>query len=70
MSKQFIEGNVYVFVAKKSLNTCINKANKKAFIFWAKDINGREVGFNSEWRGKVGMFGVYPEWCKCIKNNN
>ena len=69
MSKQFVEGNVYVFVAKKLLSTCKGSTNKKANNFWAKDINGREVRIGKH-KGKVGMFGVYPEWCKCIKNNN
>lgn len=70
MSKQFVEGNVYVFVAKKLLNTCKGNKNKKSNNEWAKDINGREVRIRNESSGSAGMFGVSPEWCKCIKNNN
>ena len=67
MSKQFIKGNVYVFIAKK-IKQKMQKSNK--YYTWHKAINGNKVTMVSQNDGMVGQYRVMPEWCKCIKNNN
>ena len=74
MSKQFIEGNVYVFTKKKFLKDVKktqSKFNIKYWVIgWVNSINGNEVKIRSYINGSVGAMFVNPEWCKCIKNNN
>ena len=74
MSKQFVEGNVYVFVAskhKKDMDGIRGKSEfKKDRDLWAKNMNGREVRAENKHIGTTRGCGVFPEWCKCIKNNN
>ena len=65
MSKQFIEGNVYVFVAKRVKSKC-----SLNLLTWESDVNGRVVTIESEDKAFIGTYGILPQWCKCIKNNN
>ena len=75
MSKQFIEGNVYVFTKKKYLEDRKKggrKSDIKLSLKWVDSVNGNKVTVANKCSGSVGklkMF-VFPEWCKCIKNNN
>jgi len=62
MSKQFVKGNVYVFSSKKCKPTQI--------MTWPNKINGNKVTITSKYSGEIGIFGLVPQWCKCIKNNN
>lgn len=63
MSKQFIKGNVYVFIAKKV-------GRKSKFFVWESDINGNVVTIARKNMGFVDAYRIFPHWCKCIKNNN
>lgn len=72
MSKQFIEGNVYVFTKKKFLE----RQNQSKFntikkeLSWVNKANGHQVAINNKFGGRANGWGVSAEWCKCIKNNN
>ena len=63
MAKQFVKGNIYVFIAKKV------GGSPKNYI-WESDINGHAVTIESKDKAFIGVYGILPEWCKCIKNNN
>jgi len=67
MSKQFVKGNVYVFTNKK-FNQRVPGISKISM--WPFEINGNEVTVSGKNDGKIGVYGVNPKWCKCIKNNN
>ena len=78
MSKQFIKGNIYVFTKKKYLEDkrkskeSSARGTKDSLRLWVNSINGNKVTTDDKWSGVAGemeMF-VFPEWCKCIKNNN
>lgn len=70
MSKQFVEGNVYVFTKKKFLE----RQNQSKFNIikkepsWVNKANGHQVAVSNKFSGYVNGFGVSPEWCKCISN--
>lgn len=66
MSKHFIEGNIYVFVAKKVLRTCKSKVVRRETNGWAKEINGNRVDVINSYNGHAGKYGVTASWCKCI----
>ncbi len=66
MSKQFVEGNVYVFTKKKI--TTGHKISK--YSTWVNDVNGNQVKVTSKYMGLINGYTISPEWCKCIKNNN
>ena len=68
MSKQFIEGNVYVFVAKKVLKRVKDKKDIKDVRDWANEINGKQVTMRNKFDAKCDIYSVSPEWCKCISN--
>jgi len=76
MSKQFVKGNVYVFTKKKYLDD--KRKNKKlseqltkdSLSFWVNSTNGKEVTMIGDSSGEAAGMTVFPEWCKCIKNNN
>jgi len=70
MSKQFVKGNVYVFTKKKYI--AASGSSYPDSKIWVDITNGNKVTFaniHSGNAGKLEMF-VFPEWCKCIKNNN
>lgn len=69
MSKQFIEGNVYVFTKKKLQNKLKFKI-LKGELSWVNKVNGHQVVINNKFGGHANGWGVRAEWCKCIKNNN
>ena len=72
MSKQFIEGNVYVFTKKKFLERQNKRKLKypKVELRWVNRANGHQVAVSNKFSGYADGWGVSPEWCKCIKNNN
>ncbi|EPY2283463.1 hypothetical protein ACTQ4P_05410 [Clostridium sporogenes] len=68
MAKQFVEGNKYVFSAKKFKNQCRKDGISIKSITWHKSIDGRLV----RTKGRNGVCdGLYVDrlWCKCIENN-
>ncbi|MCB2309016.1 hypothetical protein LGL08_20140 [Clostridium estertheticum] len=65
MSKQFVKDNVYVFTTKKFKSDVVNADTKKGT--WAAEINGHIVDIENR---MCRSYGIDPEWCKCIKNNN
>ncbi|AUN10397.1 hypothetical protein [Clostridium botulinum] len=70
MAKQFVEGNKYVFSAKKFKNQCRKDGISIKSITWHKSIDGRLV---SPRNGLEGMWcnglSIDRSWCKCIENN-
>ena len=68
MAKQFIKGNIYVFSNKKFATLEGKKESK--WHTWVKLINGSKVNIEDINIGKCKTYEVFPEWCKCIKNNN
>ncbi|NEZ84627.1 hypothetical protein EXN54_20090 [Clostridium botulinum] len=68
MAKQFVEGNKYVFSAKKFKNS-VGKKNYREGRRWKTKLNGQEVTIKSTKRGECGYFLIAPQWCKCIENN-
>ena len=68
MAKQFVNGNVYVFSNKKL--KAWNKRNNNERSRWGIFKNGIIVTIGNHNNAFIGIYGVVPEWCKCIKNNN
>ena len=72
MSKQFVEGNVYVFTKKKFLE----RQNQSKFntikkeLSWVNEANGHQVAIIDQFGGYANGWGVIPEWCKCISNKS
>ncbi len=72
MSKQFIEGNVYVFTKKKFIDSQRKNEMKvtENTLAWVNEINGMVIAREGEREGCIKGYGIIPKWCKCIKNNN
>ena len=66
MSKQFVEGNVYVFTKKK----ITDRHKISQYSTWVNDVNGNQVKVISKYMGLINGYAISPEWCKYIKNNN
>ncbi|NCI22120.1 hypothetical protein EXM36_17005 [Clostridium botulinum] len=67
MAKQFVEGNKYVFVAKKYLQWARREGLSVGG--WYKSVNGMEVEILNDIDGNCNEYSVGPKWCKCIENN-
>ena len=68
MAKQFVEGNKYVFSAKKFKNH-MGKKKYETNKCWVNESNGRAVTIESSVTGGYEYYGIVPQWCKCIENN-
>ncbi|WP_315120957.1 hypothetical protein [uncultured Clostridium sp.] len=33
---------------------------------WVNECNGSEVKIEDSYSGVVGIYNVFPDWCKCI----
>jgi hypothetical protein len=66
MKKQrgFQEGLIYVFTMKKF----IKKEGRMGEVSrsWVKELNGQTVNVLSKSTGRIGIYFVNPDWCKCI----
>ncbi|WP_061334664.1 hypothetical protein [Clostridium botulinum] len=69
MAKQFVEGNKYVFSAKKFKNQCRKDGITIKSITWHKSIDGRLVKTEDGFSGICDGLYIDRSWCKCIENN-
>ncbi|MGO5072385.1 hypothetical protein ACTQ4K_00290 [Clostridium sporogenes] len=70
MAKQFVEGNKYVFSAKKFKNQCRKDGISIKSYTWHDYINGRIVRSKSgTCNGVCDGLDVDRLWCKCVENN-
>lgn len=67
MSKQFVEGNKYVFVTKKCKKDMKRSDGRwGGHSIWAKEINGMIVNIESPIIARCKCYLIEPTWCKCI----
>lgn len=66
MSKEFKQGNTYVFTTKNYRKSHSNREYRTS-ISWVNECNGREVIIGSKGSGTCLFYIIHADWCKCIK---